>query len=88
MVQNTLLLMKMHRNGAFCLPGGKHSAGGLRPPRAVEGTDSVLYRKASQSPHDIFQLAESVIVGNTLPAGSARSHTFDVSQEVMQYGKG
>ena len=58
---------QMHHHGAFCLPGGKHSAGGLYPPRAVEGADSAFYRKASQSPHDIFQLAESVIVGNTLP---------------------
>ena len=34
---------QMHRNGAFRLSGGKHSARWLRPPRAVEGADSALY---------------------------------------------
>jgi len=63
---------QMHRNGAFRLSRGKHSVGGLRPLHAAEGAESAQNRKASQSPHDIFQ-PESVIVGNTLPAGSARS---------------
>ena len=41
---------------------------GFHPYSRLRALNSARNRKASQSPHDIFQLLESVIVGNTLPA--------------------
>jgi len=66
--KSNLFYEYMHHDGAFCLPSGKHFDCGLCPKHMVEDAKSVRSRRASQSPRGIFQLAESVIVGNTLPA--------------------
>ena len=58
---------------------------GLYPHSRLRAFKSARNRKASQSPHDIFQLDESVIVGNTLPAEVPASPRRRSMKGVTQY---
>jgi hypothetical protein len=69
MVQKMMLTtVIMHHDGAFRLLRDKQSNARAMSAGTVGDAKSVRNPKASQSPLDIFQVPESVIVGNTLPA--------------------
>ena len=58
---------------------------GLHPHSRLRAIKDARNRKASQSPYDTFQLDESVIVGNTLPAEVPASPKRRSMKGVTQY---